>query len=286
MKFYKFSEIPIQSDDRIFKASPIGACISFIVILAIVIAALLLGIHGGEQYGINLPRAVFYIVAAFAGLFDLFAFQSFHASLKPTNWLLRCNSNGVIIHFRSFLNWRFPAESVQAVGFDYSEIAWVRTVKERRISTSIGNRNTRRTQTQQLTFLDLCLANADTTALEKYLQQEINLRPDGVTISMDYPVQVLSDGVIELRWSGGISPSASKAIQYLSQHIKIADADSRQVDLTHQKNLQPREEDGKIFELAKSGDEIGAVKLTRQIYGCSLSEAKDLVEKLLTERSN
>jgi hypothetical protein len=275
MKFYKLDEIPIQNDDRLFKASPFIAGISFIVIAAITIAALLLGIYGVD--GINTPRFVFYIVAAFAGLFGLMSFHSFRASLKPSNWLLRCNNSGVIIHYRSFLNWRFPTESVQAVGFDYSEIAWARTVKERRTSPSLDN--SCRTQTQQLTFLDLCLINADTATLEEHLQQEGSLEPSGVMISRDYPVQVLPGGIVELRWSS-ISPSARKAIQHLSQHIKIVETDSRKVDLTHQSNLPPGAEDGKILELAKSGDEMGAMALTRQIYGCSLSEAKDFVQKL------
>jgi hypothetical protein len=277
MKFYKFSEIPIQSDDQIFKASPVGVGISFIVISAITTAALLLGIRGGEQYGINLPRAIFYIVAVFAGLFGLVAFHSFRASLKPTNWLLRCNNSGVIIHFRSYLNWRFPTDSVQAVGFDYSEIAWARTVKERRNSPSLGN--SRRTQTELLTFVDFCLAHVDTTDLEKQLQQEASIEPEGIMISRDYPVQVKPGGIVELRWSS-ISPSPRRAIQYLSQHIMIADADSRKVDLTHQGDLPPGAEDDKILELAKSGDEMGAMTLTRQAYGCSLSEAKDFVAKL------
>ena len=275
MKFYKLSEVPIQNDDRVFKASPIGAGISFAVILAIAIAALLCGIHGVD--GLNAPRIIFYLVAATFGLFGLFAFHSFRASLKPSNWLLRCHRSGVIIHFRSFLNWRFPADDVQAVGFDYSVIARVRTVKERRNSPGLGG-NTR-TQTQQFTFLDLCLVNADTTALEKQLQQEGNLEPQGIMISRDYPVQVKPGGIVELRWNN-ISPSARKAIQHLGQHVKIAGADARQVDLTHQGNLPPGAEDGKILELAKGGDEMGALTLTKQTYGCSLSEAKDFVAKL------
>lgn len=276
MKFYKLNEIPIQSDDRVFKASPVSAGISFLVISAIATAALLLGIRGGEQFGMRLPRVIFFIMAAFAGLFGWFAFHSFRASLKPSNWLLRCNHSGVIIHFRSYLNWRFPTDYVQAVGLDYSEIAWARTVKERRNSPALGGRGN---QTQQLTFLDLGLVSADTAALEEHLRQEINLRPDGLMTSMDYPVQVLPGSIVELRWNG-ISPSARKAIQVLSQNVKIADADSRKADLTHQANLPPGTEDGKILELAKSGDEMGAVQLTRQIYGCSLSEASDFVKKL------
>jgi len=275
MKFYKLTEVPIQSDDQVFKASPVSAGIAFTVFSGITTAALVLGIHHVD--GITLPRVIFYIVAAATGLFGLFAFHSFRASLKPSNWLLRCSNNGVIIHFRSYLNWRFPAEDVQAVGFDYSEIAWARTVKERRNSLSLGNGN--RTQTELLTFVDFCLAHVDTADLEKQLQQEGSLSPEGIMISRDYPVQVKPGGIVELRWSS-ISPSARKATQYLGQHILIADADSRKVDLTHQSKLPPGAEDGKILELAKSGDEMGAMTLTRQVYGCSLSEAKDFVAKL------
>ena len=275
MKFYNLTEVPIRSDDQVFKASPVRAGIAFTVFSGMTIAALVLGIH--QVDGITVPRFLFYIVAATTGLFGLFAFHSFRASLKPSNWLLRCNNSGLIIHFRSYLNWRFPADSVQAVGFDYSEIAWARTVKERRNSPSLGN--SRRTQTELLTFVDFCLAHADTADLEKQLQSEGSLSPEGVMISRDYPVQVKPGGIVELRWSS-ISPSARKAIQYLSQHILIANPDSRKVDLTHQTNLPPGAEDGKILELVKSGDEMGAMTLTRQAYGCSLSEAKDFVQKL------
>jgi hypothetical protein len=279
MKFYKHDEIPIQNDDHVFKASPAIVGISFVVFSVITIITLLLGIHGVD--GINLPRVIFFSVAATSGLFGLIAFSSFRASLKRTNWLFRCNDSGVIIHYRSFLNWRFPIESVQAVGFDYAEIAWARTVKERRNSPGLGDNQ--RTQTQQFTFLDLCLVNTDTAVLEEHLRQEGNLEPKGITISRDYPVQVLPGGIVELHWSVGTVSSASKAIQCLSQHIKIADADSRKVDLTHQRKFQPGKEDGKILELAKSGDEMGAVTLTRQIYGCSLSEANNYVKKLRSD---
>src|SRR5208282_1379047 len=102
----------------------------------VVIAILPLRIGGGKLYGVHSPPPALFVYsfAAFFGLFGWLAFRQFRASLKRTNWLLRCNDNGVIIKYRSFDNWRFPDNDVQAVGFDYSEIAWVRTVKERRIS--------------------------------------------------------------------------------------------------------------------------------------------------------
>jgi hypothetical protein len=284
MKFYRFSEIPIRSDDHVFKASPTNALIWFIVYLGIGIALLLLGINGAKIYGLFIPSGLFfYGGAATCGLLGWACWGQFRARQKPTNWLLRCNSNGIIIKYRSYQNWRFPAEDVQAVGFDYSEITEARTAKEKRhysSSTNPAGFN------KYFACLDFCLANADTSALEAYLQAEQKAEPPGrfKRFYWDYPVEVLPGGIVRLRWSisagYGIHPSLGKAIEYLSRHIKIAAAISTKVDLTHQSNLSPEEEDAKILKLAKSGDKMGAVKLTRQIYGSTLSEAVAFVEKL------
>ncbi|HEV2693776.1 MAG TPA: hypothetical protein VG347_12865 [Verrucomicrobiae bacterium] len=275
MRFYQLAEIPIRDDDRVFKASSIRAGITLAIVSVITIAFIVLGIFPVPW--LDLPRLILFFIAAFFGLFVLLYFHSFRAALKPTNWLLRCNQQGVVIHFRSYQNWRLPPNGPQAVGLDYSEIAWAKTMKERRISPGLGGGNG--AQAQQLTFLDFGLANPDTTALEQYLRAEIGFSPEGVMISRDYPVQVRPGGIIELRWTG-IHPSSAKAIQYLSQHIKIAATDVRKLNLTHQSKLTPAEEDGKILELIKSGNELGAIKLTRQIYGCSLGDAHERVKKL------
>lgn len=276
MKFYRLNEVPNRSDDQVFKTSPVGVGIALVVILAIAVAALLLGIFSVD--GITIPSFVFYIVFAVAALFGLIAFRSFRASLKPSNWLLRCHHLGVIIHFRSFLNWKIPSDDVQAVGFDYSEIAWAKIVKEKRTSPSLGGK--RETQVQWLTFVQLGLRDPDTRVLEEQLRREMNLRPSGVMIDLDYPVQVLPGGVVELRWSGGIKPSARKAIEFLRQHVEIVEAESRKTDLTNKRDSRPGEEDDKILKLAQTGNEMGAIKLTREIYGCSLGEAREFVAKL------
>ena len=182
-------------------------------------------------------------------------------------------------------NWRCPAEGVQAVGFDYSEIAEVRLVREQRTVPGLGGNQTK--QIQDFTFLDFCLRNPDTSALESHLQAEQKAEPPGnfKTIYRDYPVEVLPGGIVRLRWSKSagykISPSPKKAIEYLNRYVTtIAVADSTKVDLTYQSNLTPEEGDAKILKLARSGDKLGAVKLTRQIYGSTLSEAVAFVEKL------
>jgi hypothetical protein len=279
MKFYKLIDIAPRNNDQVFKASPTRKCIALVVFSALGIASLWVALHGGIHQGkTNVSAVLFYIMTVVFGLFAWYAFSVFRASLKPTNWLLRCDSGGVLIKYRSFYNWRFPADDIQVVGLDYSEIAWARTVKEKRLTPNMDGKGG--AQIQYLTYLDFCLTNADTSALEANLQRERNLSPDGIVTTRDYPVSVSSGGIIELRWTGGISPSVVKAIQYLGQHVQIAAADNRKVDLVHRQNLSPEEERNKIIALLNSGDEMGAVKLAQQIYGYSLTEAQDFVDKL------
>ena len=286
MKFYSLNEIPIRSDDQVIKASTKGVFIWPIAYSGIGILLLRLGTSGEKIYGLNLPPALFtYVGAPIFGLLAWAAWGNFRARLKPTNWLMRCDSSGVIIKYRSFENWRFSAEDVQAVGFDYSEIADIKLAKEQRTVPGLGGNQ--RKQNQDFIFLDFYLRNTDTSALEAHLQAEQKAEPSGrfKTIYQDYPVEVSSGGIVRLRWnkSAGykISPSPRKAIEYLNRYVNTtAVADSAKVDLTCQSNLSPEDADANILKLAKSGDKMGAVKLTRQIYRSTLSEAVAFVEKL------
>jgi hypothetical protein len=170
------------------------------------------------------------------------------------------------------------------VALDYSEIAEIRTAREDRTAPALDNNPAG--QIQHLTCLDFCLANADTSALEAHLRAEQKAEPPGryKTIYRDYPVEVLPGGIVRLQWTMSarysIRPSLTKAIEYLGRHVKIAAADSTKVDLTHPGNMSPDEADANILKLAKSGDVTGAVRLTRQLYGSTLSEAVAFVEKL------
>jgi hypothetical protein len=283
MKFYNLNEIPARNDDRVFKASSKGALIWFLFFSSVGIALILFAVFGRRQFGPNLPPAIFtYGGAAFFGLFSWMTFRQLQASLKPANWLLRCNDAGVIIKYRSFFNWRFPESDVQAVALDYAEIASARIVKERRTSPALGA--ARNNTTRAITFLELCLANADNSSLEAHLQAEQNIKPQGLVNTLDYPVEISPGGIIRLRWKTsdgyGISPSADQALQYLSGRVKILAPESTKVNLTHDCNRTPGQEDAKILALARSGDPMGAVQLTQEVYRSSLSEAVTFVEKL------
>jgi hypothetical protein len=285
MKFYRLSEIPIWSDDQVFKVSPTGPFIWLTAFSVVAIVLLALGIDGGRRIPAARPLPVFldYIGAMAFGFFGWMVSCQLRTCLKPTNWLLRCHGSGIIIKYRSYWNWRFPAQDIQAVGFDYSEIAWVRKMEEKHIVQGLDQTRER----QKLTCLDFCLHHPDTAALQTHLQAEQRAKFQGkwtTSAVLDYPVEVLPEGIIRLRWrkSGqcALSPSLARALQYPGHHVTIASPDSMKVDLTHQPGRPPREEDAKILKLAQSGDRIAAIELARLTYGSTLTEAVALVEKL------
>ncbi len=78
-------------------------------------------------------------------------------------------------------------------------------------------------------------------------------------------------------------PSAHKAVECLGRHVKIAEADHRVADLTHRSKAPPEEERQKILQLVRVGDVLAATTMARQVYGYSLTEAHNFVEKLKSE---
>ena len=279
MTFYKLDQVTVSRDDQVFKASVTSQTIGLILTLGVVLTLLVLAIRCAIHH--NLVPAFF--ACAFAGLFGLFAlntYSSSRASRKPTNWLLRCHARGVLIHYRSYRNWSFPANSPQVVGLDYSEIAWVRLAKERRIVPSMQQGHS--SETHFMTFVELGLVNADTSELEQYLSAERNISSGASLVVGDYPVQVLPGGIVQMSWSG-MHPSAHKAVECLGCHVKVAEADHRVADLTHHSKTPPEEERQKIVQLVKAGDVLAATTMARQVYGYSLTEAHDFVKKLKSE---
>ena len=188
MRFYKLDQVTISREDHVFKVSPTFQTIGLLMTSGVVLTLLVLAIRSGIHRHV-VPA---FFGCAFAGMFGLFTLNSYgssRASRMPTNWLLRCHARGLLIHYRSYRNWRFPADTPQVVGWDYAEIAWVRVAKERRIVPSMAH-GANSSETHFMTFVELGLVNPDTTELEKYLSADRNLSAGVGLVVGDYPVQV------------------------------------------------------------------------------------------------
>jgi hypothetical protein len=280
MKFYKLDQVTISRDDQVFKVSPTAQMIGLVMTSGVILTLLAFAVRNGIHHKV-VPA---FFCCVFAGMFGFFALNSYgslRASRKPTNWLLRCHARGVLIHYRSYRNWRFPADSPQIVGWDYPEIAWARLAKERRTVPSMTQRGNA-SETHFMTFVEFGLVNHDTTELETYLSADRTLGTGVGMVVMDYPVQVLPGGIVQMSWSG-VHPSAQKAVECLGRYVKIVETDHRAVDLTHHYKTPPEEERQKILQLVKSGDELSAITMARQVYGYSLTQAHEFVAKLKSE---
>jgi hypothetical protein len=281
MRFYRLDEIPVSRDDQVFKESPTINAVAALILFGLAGIALFLGITKWHpSVGHMAPAAPYFFAVIFA-LVGLFPLGNFRASLRPTNWLLRCQLAGVLIKYRAYENWRLPTDTPQAVGFEYGEIAWAKLVKERRTSPNTDGKAG--SQTQFLTYIDLGMTDPKLSELEVNLQADRKLRPGKAfnVVIMDFPVQVLPGGIVEIRWTAGIRPSARKALETLGQRVKILETEHRKTDLTHRAGASTDEEKAKMIALAKSGDQFGAVKLAQQVYGYNLTQAHDFIEKLV-----
>src|SRR5262249_35676565 len=157
--------------ELVCKATTTGSFIWPVLYSGIAIAFLLRGIQGGPIHGLRISRGAFcYTGATVFGLMGWAAVGQSRARAEPTNWVRRRNGSGVLIKHPAFETWRRPAEDVQAVGFDYSEIAEIRTAKEKRRYADTFRSGSY--HDEYFTYLEFRLANADTPALEAHLEAE------------------------------------------------------------------------------------------------------------------
>jgi len=275
MRFYKLDDVPVGRDDQVFKESPIINAVLALFLFGIAIGVLALGVTKWHP-----TSWVPFLVAGVFALFGLVPLGNFRASLKPSNWLMRCQLSGVILKYRAYENWRLPADTLQAVGLEYGEIAWAKLVKERRKSPNMDGKAG--AQIQYFTYINLGMVKPDLSELEANLRAERALRPAGglKVVTIDYPVQVRPGGVVEIRWGSGIRPSAQKALEVLGRRVKILESEHRETDFTYKPGDSAEEKKARIIALALSGDQFGAIRLARQAYGCSLSRAQEIVNDL------
>lgn len=281
MKFYNLEEAPVSSDDLVFKMVPVTSAIALVLFWGVSLVALLAGLkvidlHLGVKTG---AVTLAYINAAWTAVFGLFAFARLRAGLKPSNWLLRSNQTVLLIKYRSSMNWKLPVTDIQVVKLEYSEIAWARKTTEQRTSPGIGSK----TNTETLSYLDLSLAS-ETSALADNLSAEQKRVAAAPSHWNDFPVELLSDGIVRIRWTG-THPGLSNALKILGHHITVTDGAAFKSDLASTSNLSADELKTKILKLAGGGDKIAACELAKKALHCSTTEAAQFVENLSSNGS-
>ena len=102
MKFQTLDEVPVARDDQVFKSSPVTKALGTLLLLGISIACITAQVRGYSPRDLTHGAWIFF--AILAALFALIPFSLFRASLRPTNWLLRCNTRGLFLKYQSHGN--------------------------------------------------------------------------------------------------------------------------------------------------------------------------------------
>lgn len=226
-----------------------------------------------------------YLVAglwsAVMGLIARVMWSTFRAALQPTNWVLRVDDRGLFLKFRSYLNYAFDSDEPDVLFVPRAAVAWLRANRQNVSRTDSDGAVSKVRQH----YLDIALADGtDLEPIKAQLRTERSLwKRDrfGRSRHGHYPVSVARGGRLRVAWRAegtNVRPPLAKALRLLSRWYPLHDAVDGAGGPTAELDRDAQE--GRILELAEAGQKIQAIKLTREVYGLSLSDAKAFVEEL------
>lgn len=272
MRLLRQSDVEIRTNDRVFRYSRIHA---------IAVALIVLAIAGWVAFHAYTAawKPGYYIAAAIVVFLDLMR-RFVTARFRPSNWLVRMNDLGVYVQFRSYLNYHLPPDDLTVVFISFDEIRSARLIKERVTAPDPSGRGN---QTQFLRHIELELAG-DVAPLSQALDAEAGESApvekhwygSSSTLYQDHPVRMESRTFLRIHWQ--VAPGTHKFLDALRPYTTIAETVSLTQDFSHLRSLNRDEQQKQLRELAARGQTLNAIYAARQLYGCSLAEAKAMIE--------
>lgn len=281
MQLLRSNELPPIQGDQVFAYSRLRAS-SGALLLSAASCGLVIFAHRTGAW----PA---YFIGVFA-LVCLLIFQKIvTARFRPANWLMRMTDNGLFIKFRSYLNDNFPDSDFTVVFIPYLEIASAKLVKDRQETPDRDSRNPRATTTRTRRFIELELVGKSESLTDALAHETSRVfskaAQGGANVSTRYqhlPV-TLSGNFLRIEW--GVVPSARVLLDALTRHTLVRPDGQRTKDYSNLESLDRKEQEGRLLELAESGDIIGAVTIARRLYSYDLTAAKQFVDELLTAKA-
>jgi hypothetical protein len=198
MRLLRLSDVEHSPGDRLFRYSPLR--IVFLVLAVACVGDALL-LVGWEGRGRSTNYVAYYIAGVlFLGLVLMRRF--FLARLRSSNWLARMRDDGLLIQFRSYLNYHLPSEDLTVVFIPYQDIRSARLLRER---TEIQTEDGPTKQIRRLIELELdgdlrLLSKALAVESAKPAPREKTWYGNASTLYKHYPVRMVSSPFC--RWNG------------------------------------------------------------------------------------
>jgi hypothetical protein len=279
MRLLRLHDVEIGPNDRLFRHAPLRALIVWLAAFAAAIAFFLHAYTAKWRPG--------YFFGPFLLLFLLLTLRMVTARFHPSNWLVRMNETGIYVQYRSYLNYQLSANDPSVVFLSFGEIVSARLIKERVHTPDAAKPGT--TQTQHLRHIELELSRdpaplADALQAERGEQapSEKHWYGTSSTLYQDYPVTMSAAASVRIHWD--VVPGTQKFLDALRPYTVIADPVSLTQDFTHLKSLSREDQQKQLRQLVARGQNITATYAARQLYGCSLGEAKQMVDSLREDK--
>jgi len=272
MQLMRAADVPQTERDLVFRMSRVHAVLTVLACLGFCVWFIL---HTWPH-----PKIAYWVSGGIL-LLLLLMHRFVTCRFLPSNWLVRVGDEGLFIHFRSYLNDHLSPDDPTVVFLPYAEIHSARLVREHVTKPDMNGRTT--TEFQHWVELEVA---TDTAALVDALGTERG-RPAAAekrwygtssTLYLDYPVQIQTPPFLRVRWQ--VLPRAAVLLNTLRPRVEIAPEVKISEDFSALQNLPAAEQQKRLRELNQRGQTMAAIYAARRLYGCSLTEATNLVKGL------
>lgn len=279
MRLLRLQDVEISPNDRVFRHARVRALVIWLAALGGSLAMIFSGLTGKWKPG--------YVFGPFILLFVLLMMRLVTARFHPSNWLVRMNDAGLYIQYRSYLNYELPPDDPSVVFLSFGEVASAHLLKERVEAPDPAQ--TGRTETQFLRYVELEIPGNNAPLVSALSNERGESAPmkkrwyggSSSTLYQDYPVTMSTPPFLRIRWD--VVPRAKAFLEALRPYTVISDTVSLTHDFAHLQSLDRDAQQEQLRELAARGQTVTAIYAARTLYGCSLEEAKEMVDGL---RSN
>jgi hypothetical protein len=280
VQFLTFEQARHEPFQTEYRYSAVNSGIALYVLAALGAAC----VYGARQAWIEdawIGTVILGWLAFWFGLFALMARRVHRARRLPSNWLVRVQSGGLLIQFRSYLNHHFSSEDASIVFLSFSDIAWMRRHKVRRNVPGI----TRADDTPgNVRYAEFKLRDELVPLLDARLRDERQKKGPrsrrlggGTIMSRHYPLQVVQGGLVRIEWN--VRPRLKVFLQEMERRIEVRAPLGSSQDYRLLQNLSKEEQEKRLLELVETGDTIGAIKVAKLLYNLDTTAAKKFVNE-------
>ncbi len=276
MRLLCLADVQTGPAARTYAHSQARALVGVVIALALGATAVAAAVRQGHT-------TLGYVAAGVLTLGLLLARGPVGARFRPTNWLVITDELGLFVQFRSYLNYVMPTDVPTVVYVPYAEIRSAHLIIAR--TTSRGIDGARQVWRRRIVALDLA---GDTAPLQSALAAELS-RPaprikrwygSSSTRYGDYPVQWRGGNTLGIEWH--VVPGARTLLDALRNYTTVGPDERTDEDMARLVTATPEDREAQLRAFVLRGDKIAAIQLVRLLNNCSLTEARDYVERLAT----